>query len=395
MRGPTAAWLSLLLGCAQGSGRAPRDVRAAGATGATSASPHGAPPQDPIEAEAQQLTRLAAALAAQHADAGADAASDERIDLALQLADAHLRLETLAWERAYRPDAGRDEGAMRQGTMEEAGTQRRAALRFLETAVDAPGFEAHPRAAESLALYASLLVQTGSRDKARGVYARIGSHWPRQPAAARARLSLGELAFEEADLVSARAHYEAAVRDDPGLEIELYAQYKLGWIDLNEDDGVSALERFTDVTTRAREDRRHEAIGLEASKDMVRAYARVGLPENAPAFFGRVCPEHARARLASLARAYRDDGKSDEARAIYRELLAGEAPGLDACRWQVEVVELALELGDGSAEAELERLAQIVDHVRATVAGDREAQQCANRLRLLQASHREGRRFPR
>ncbi len=127
-----------------------------------------------------------------------------------------------------------------------------------------------------------------------------------------ALLMLGDEAFAEQRLQEAQALYERVVQSGASRH-QAYARYKLGWIAINLDHAQVALEHWTWVVTESRSHPDRAELGKAAAKDCVLAYARVGRPEVAAAFFSRLYPERSHDLLQRLAQRYLDDGRPDAA----------------------------------------------------------------------------------
>jgi len=134
---------------------------------------------------------------------------------------------------------------------------------------------------------------------------------PTHPLASSARMTLADEAFQAQRFAEAQSLYEQVIALH-GDE-QHYAHYKLGWIALNVDDGQAALGHFTAVVREAGADPRQHALVEAATKDCVLAYARVGRPERARAFFMHLDPGRTDALLQRLAEIYRQEGRLDDA----------------------------------------------------------------------------------
>lgn len=135
---------------------------------------------------------------------------------------------------------------------------------------------------------------------------------PGHPLAASAWLQLGDLDFDEMNLDRARAAYARVVELGKSDNV-LYARYKLGWIALNLDEPQRALDEWTEVVLRGRVIPRSQPLARTAAKDCVRAFAVVGQPEQAGAFFHQLYPELASELMQSLSDQYRDEGRLEDA----------------------------------------------------------------------------------
>ena len=183
--------------------------------------------------------------------------------------------------------------------------------------VAAPGFAQLAVADRVLATHAAALGAARRTDEARAVWRRLITDHPTSRWIATGYVALGDAAFDDRDLVAARTYYERAL---PDPLVGAYARYKRGWTSFNLGDMTDALSDFLIVVRTAR-----EPLRRTARADVVRAYAEVGAPEKAVAFFRSIDATDAGAMVLRLADLYLDQGKLREAAATY----AAATPLLD------------------------------------------------------------------
>lgn len=314
------------LGCASGSGNV-RPPSADEAPAHTNAPSQGNDP-DAVSGEVtdRQLERLERIVA--------DDDGTEHPHVHLILADAYL-------SRAF--------GAHALGV--ELGGQRYEAAEGQRADLDRRYAEATERRgrwlAKAIASFEAVLAESGPASRKLRPTARLGladalgsaerpqerdevlaalvRDDPKHPFAGHALVQLGDRAFSNADLTEARVLYERAVAV-AGLGDRLYAEYKLGWVALNLGDAVLALETWVGVVRDGRLSSEHRVLAGAAAKDCVVAFASVGVPAQARAFFRRLHPELAPALLMQLAAVYRDEDRDADALIV----LGAGAPASDA-----------------------------------------------------------------
>ncbi|MCA9708870.1 MAG: tetratricopeptide repeat protein [Myxococcales bacterium] len=278
--------------------------------------------EDPSDAELDREIRLHT-LRLEHGD------PTERARAQLDLGDAYVRRASRVQQARFDLQAQGDERrAEREHLEAELEAQRdqwlaRAAAAYEAVVTSSPPGARSLRTEARFGL-ADVRMQQGEAEAAREHLRALLLEDPEHALAGLALLHLGDDAFAAQRLDEARALYERALRFDD-LHTRSHARYKLGWIALDHDDGQEALVLWTQVVNESRHDPSLHALTDAAAKDCVLAYARVGPPEAAGAFFSRLQPERSHHLLESLARRYLDQGRPDAA-AVVR----GHAPGASA-----------------------------------------------------------------
>jgi tetratricopeptide (TPR) repeat protein len=156
----------------------------------------------------------------------------------------------------------------------------------------------------------------------------------------------------------------------PESRVYGYARYKEGWVYYNMGDFKQSLATFVDViklSQRAGKGSRKNALALEkeAKKDSVRAYARIGTPDKAWAFFKNIGGDYAMTMLESLGELYNGQGQFQDSIKVYRQLIALEPKSPKVCNWQTEVMHNTLSYTGSKAHPdnvkELQRLADVYE----------------------------------
>jgi len=260
-----------------------------------------------------------------------------------------------------------------------AAAERRWMLRALETylrIVKRPAYAGYRRMDEVLFNVADMLGAEGRRDQALIFFQRLIRNHPQSRYIPDAYLSFAEHYFNAGKVEQALRLYEQVGRFR-GSPLRVYALYKQGWCWLNLKDPRRALELFVQVIRDA-DQRRGGRLGLlrEAKKDAVQAYAEVGTPARAWAFFRKIGGAEARGMLERLARLYHDQGKFDAAVLLYRQLVAldRQHPGR-VCDWQHAIVIATLPGKD--KRAQLAEARRLVEAQALAARGDDPNKRCA------------------
>lgn len=221
----------------------------------------------------------------------------------------------------------------------EATVQRNDARRILESRLDD---QTDPARAELLISLAWLQSQDGDDQGMKKALVLLIRDQPTSPAVPLAYLLLGDAMAADNPDAAARIYEKAAQFP----EVTAYASYRRAWAALaGEDDGRSALDHFVRAIKAAQSSpaaKGDPPVGVlrmppahllvsAARRELVVAYAKVGNPRKAWAFFDRIGrdPDHGDLRtemMLGLAAAYRTNGQTDEAAVVCAEL-AARAPG--------------------------------------------------------------------
>jgi tetratricopeptide (TPR) repeat protein len=160
----------------------------------------------------------------------------------------------------------------------------------------------------------------------------------------------------------------------PESPIYGYAKYKEGWVYYNLGDFKQALATFVSVielsnkATGGGPKTQKIALGKEAKKDSVRAYARIGTPEKAWDFFRRIGGDYAMTMMEQLGDLYNAQGQFQDSIKVYRNLMVLNPESPKLCFWQGEVMKNTLSATGSRASAdnvkELQRLGAVYEKVK-------------------------------
>src|SRR5678816_3300506 len=216
---------------------------------------------------------------------------------------------------------------------------------------------------------AYLLTQQKREDLARPLFKRLIKDFPKSQYIPYAFLSFGEYYFEQKQLEDALKFYDKVLQF-PDSPVYGFAKYKEGWVYFNLGDFKQALATFVAVIELAEKGKSKEklALGKEAKKDAVRAYARVGTPEKAWPFFQRIGGSYAMTMEEALGELYNGQGQFSDAVKVYHQLMQIAPNDPKICTWQNEVLKNVLSMTGAKASPEavkeLQRLAGIYDRVK-------------------------------
>jgi tetratricopeptide (TPR) repeat protein len=255
-----------------------------------------------------------------------------------------------------------------------------AALTVWPACEDAPK---HPDAA--LYRQAYQLMVAGKEAEARPLYHQIINGDAYSPYQADARVALAEMLFKEGDMDKALSLYRS-VEAYPTATTVPYALYKQGWCLLNKGQNVEAIQAFERVVALPAggaipEHRRTELISA-ARKDLVKAYARSGLPEKASEYFHEKGGDDAPLLLENLAELYGERNRHDWAGSVLRELIAAHVDSSRICAWQGNIVRAALASGSKKDQlAEIQRLGAVLARLETGKAAADTVADCRQRLK--------------
>ncbi|MGN6105872.1 MAG: tetratricopeptide repeat protein [Kofleriaceae bacterium] len=198
-----------------------------------------------------------------------------------------------------------------------------------------------PRMDQALFYYGYTLYHGGYADEARKVYDQLLRQYPRSHYVPEAHLAFAEHFFERGELANADARY-ARVMQFPASPAYWHAAYKRGWIHLAQQRFQDALEAFYQVSLGTQANPKQAQLTRAARKDFVRAYAEIGKADKAYPAFVRLDRASALERLEQLGEIYLDQGKSEKAIAVHRELMVRAPASPRACAWQARVAQAML-----------------------------------------------------
>jgi tetratricopeptide (TPR) repeat protein len=271
-------------------------------------------------------------------------------------------------------------------TRQEAAQAAERAKQYLLKAVktykaltDNEAFRNYPKMDMALFYYGFTLQNGRYVDQARDVYDKLLKNYPKSKYVPEAHLAFADYFFERGELANAESRYKMVLRF-PQSSAYWYASYKLGWIHLNLQRFQDALETFFQVAQATKNDKKQEILNRAAKKDFVRAYAEIGKADKAYNAFQRVDQKYAFDMLQILADLYLEQGKSDKAIYVYRELMKTAPKNKNVCLWQYNVAHAMLSMpGAGNPEKirEIENLVRMYGVLRTNkVLPQADAQEC-------------------
>ncbi len=246
--------------------------------------------------------------------------------------------------------------------------QEKWLLQAVGAYVEASKFKKFPSMDEVLFKLAHLLQTVKKEEQALLFFQRLIKEHPDSKYVPHAYLSFGERDFQAGEMDRALEFYKRVERF-PKSDIYGYAVYKKGWCYINLGDFKQALSIFQDVIRISKEGRggdkrQNQALEREAKKDVVKAYARVGMPDKAWDYFRRVGDDMAPKMFEALAELYWEQGMFKESTYVYRQVIALNKESPRVCEWQNKVVRNTLSSGAKREQLqELGRLGLAYGHV--------------------------------
>lgn len=249
-----------------------------------------------------------------------------------------------------------------------------SAKEYLEVADHPDKYGSYKRMDEVLFYLAYMLNQVKKEDAARKYFKRLIKDYPKSKFIPYAFLAFGDYFFEQKQLEDSLKFYDK-VMQFPESPIYGYAKYKEGWVYYNLGDFKQALATFVSVIELSNKSgpgggskNQKIALGKEAKKDSVRAYARVGTPEKAWDFFRRIGGDYAMTMMEQLGELYNAQGQFLDSIKVYRNMMVLEPNSPKLCAWQGEVMKNTLSATGSRASAdnvkELQRLGAVYEKVK-------------------------------
>lgn len=205
--------------------------------------------------------------------------------------------------------------------------RRRASLRALKLYLQialSPRYRSFDKRDEALYQSARLLLETRGLKKSRVFFKRLLTEHPKSRRVAWAMIVLGDHYFATKRFSNAAKFFERAraFGASPGG----YAEYMKGWCAIRLQQPRKALEAFVRTIGGAPRwplspPQRSRLIAA-AREGAVVAYADVGRPDKASAFFRRIGGDDARAMLGRLLAIYQRKGRQSAAAAVQQQLPA-------------------------------------------------------------------------
>ena len=228
--------------------------------------------------------------------------------------------------------------------------------------------------------YYGYTLQGGNYMKeARGVYDKLLKNYPSSKYVPEAHLAFADYFFEQSQLDDAEARYKH------GPQVPEVARVLVRVLqDRLDRSEQAALSRTRSRRSSGRADHRerpkNEVLNAASKKDFVRAYAEVGKADQALNAFKRVDRSTRSTCSAILADLYLDQGKSDKAIYVFRELMKQEPTNKNVCLWQYNVAHASLSMlgaSNGDKITEIENLVKLWGAIKAKkVLPPAEAQEC-------------------
>jgi tetratricopeptide (TPR) repeat protein len=285
--------------------------------------------------------------------------------------DYYFRLGEImaSQQRVYRLQSAKSEiagdKAAAKTAADKAHTFMIGAVGAYKELTDNDAFRNYPKMDLALFYYAYTLQQGGKYMKeARAVYDKLLKNYPSSKYVPEAHLAFADYYFEAGQLADAEARYKH-VLEFPSSNAYWYAMYKLGWIDLNLAKHTEALDLFFKVANATKNSSKYDVLNRAAKKDFVRAYAEIGKTDKALDAFKRVDAKASFGMLETLADFYLEQGKSDKAIYVLRELMKLSPTSSHVCAWQYNVAHATLSLPGASNS---DKVNEIVDLDRIYVA---------------------------
>jgi tetratricopeptide (TPR) repeat protein len=315
-----------------------------------------------------------------------DTEVDEKADLYFRLGEIHAKTYRLHRLKSVEAELAKQE-AKRMSHAKQATTALVATIETYRELIESGKFASYPRLDLALFYYAYTLQQAKRMPQARGAYEKLLREHPSTKYAAEAHVALGDDDFEARRLPDAAGHYRLVLKL-PKSSAYWYAMYKLGWVELEQKQTQQALERFFQVAQGTQHDPERATLFRAAKKDFVRAYASIGKADKALPAFARVDAADAHGMLEVLGDLYVDQGKSEQAIYVFRQLMTALPRSPHVCRWQHAVARSMLTLG--TTNDRVTEIEQLVKLYRA-VKGDAECRDAASEMsgQLARAYHQE------
>lgn len=260
--------------------------------------------------------------------------------------------------------------------------------------VDNPVFVSAPNIDTALFYMAYTLQSANYLKEARVAFDKLLRNYPKSKFVPEAHLAFAEWYFEAKQLADAESKYRLVLKF-PSSSVYRYAQYKLGWVQFNLGNFTDALQAWNDVIQATRTDPDKAVLHRSAKQDFVRAYAEIGKADKALAAFKRVSSSDGLDMLARLGELYLDQGKSEKAIYVLRELMTQAPRHKDVCVWEHSIARAMLTAGTvDDRVAEIENLVKLYGAVGKSLP-EAEAIECRDAAaemsgQLARAYHQEG-----
>jgi cellulose synthase operon protein C len=246
----------------------------------------------------------------------------------------------------------------------QSGLYRQEAINLYQRILDE--FPNYHRNDQVLFILAGNLYETDKKDQGVELYWNLIRNFPDSTYVAESYLQMGEHFFEGNRVFDAQRAYQRA--HELGDErVRPFALYKLAWCDVNLGEHAAALEKLHQVVRHTEEQARASGEDLtriqlkgEAMRDMVRVYTELDKVDEAIAYFQRHGDDRTEQYIAALAQSFYDNGKNEEAIAVFRWLINQNTSDTRAPQWQSTIVRAYANLQERQQVlAEMQRLVDL------------------------------------
>lgn len=296
--------------------------------------------------------------------------SDQRADLMLRLADLYFREgraayldEMLEYQRRF--DACFNDSACDPESLVADHSGSKAwhdkSIRLYGIILD--NYPKFPRADEATYYLASALSDLDRSDEALRAYIDLVKHYPQSDLVPAAYLQIGEAQFDKGEVFKATLAYKkaSAYRHHEYYALSLY---KLSWCYYNLGEYGLALDTikrvivWSDDTLDAEADVGTYDLREDAYRDLVRFCADGGdLDECVHFITERGREDLVRETMVRLGATYLEQGKDEDARVLYKRLIASAPKDVEAGGYQAEIVAISRKMGRvDETVTELDRL---------------------------------------
>jgi tetratricopeptide (TPR) repeat protein len=283
-----------------------------------------------------------------------DSNVDEKSDYYFRLGEIYAKSHQLHRLKSAEAEIAlggeKDPGKRAQLSKAAADHKAKAKQALLDTVgtyqkfVDNPIFVSAPKVDIALFYMAYTLQSAGYVKEARTALDKLLRNYPRSRFIPEAHLAFAEAYFDAKQLADAEARYKMVLKF-PQSSVYRYAQYKLGWVSYNLGKFADAMQAFNEVIQATRGDANKAVLHRAASNDFVRAYAEMGKADKALLTFKRVSGGDGLAMLATLSDHYLDQGKSEKAIHVLRELMTLSPKHKNVCVWEHSIARAMLTAG--------------------------------------------------
>nr|HEX4318388.1 tetratricopeptide repeat protein [Kofleriaceae bacterium] len=279
----------------------------------------------------------------------------DKPDLLFRLAEIHAKQYRTAHLLAVQASMSKH-GDVDKVHAKEAADALANAIRVYAQLASAK-FANYPKADAALFYFAFTLQTADRATEAREVYDRMLKNYPGSQFAPEAHLAFADYYFQQGQLTDAEDRYKKVLKF-PKSSLYWYADYMLGWVQLNQKNAQGALETFYAVAQGTKSLADQAQLRKAALHDFVRAYAEVGKSDQALHAFTRVDGAASHDMLEQLAEFYIDQGKADRAIFVLRQLMHDLPRSERVCQWEQNVArEMFLA---GSRSDEVHEIQQLV-----------------------------------